>query len=68
MQIVTNYLRSVHGIYPEKVLEAIEQQCVVGMEYILKSSYGDQSNDTPFTTITHHDLWITNFMIKKGTS
>lgn len=65
LQIVTNYLRSVHGIYPEKVLAAIEQQCVVCMEYILKSSDGDQSNDTPFTTITHHDLWITNFMIKK---
>lgn len=66
-QILINDLRSVHGNYSEEVLAAIEEQFDVGLEYLLKSSNYDPADDTPFTTVTHHDLYLSNLMIKKGT-
>lgn len=62
-QIVIAELHPVLKNYSEKVFEAIEQQHEPGMAYLTKRDPADQ---TPFTTICHGDLWITNIMIKKG--
>lgn len=65
MQVIVDELPSVFTNYSEKVLTAIKQLHEPSVAYLLKT---DPDDHTPFTTIGHDDLWITNIMINKGTS
>lgn len=65
MQVIIDELPSVFTNYSEKVLTEIKQLHEPSVVYLLKT---DPDDHTPFTTIGHDDLWITNIMINKGTS
>lgn len=67
MQIIADELRFVFTNYSEKVLAEIEKQAQPAHEYFFKQQ-ADSHTDTPYTTIGHRDLSITNVMLKNGTS
>lgn len=65
LQNIIDELHSVVTNYSEKVLRTIEEQQTPGAAYVLKK---DPYDHTPYTTIAHRDLWVTNVMFKYGTT